>query len=61
MFPILSEQVQPHGSATESRSSNPGSLLAPCHDTVRKHTSSILAKLGVETRAAAVSMVRDFS
>ncbi|MGA2411512.1 MAG: helix-turn-helix transcriptional regulator [Candidatus Binataceae bacterium] len=36
-------------------------LLNLSHDTVRKHTSSILAKLGVETRASAASAVRDFT
>jgi DNA-binding CsgD family transcriptional regulator len=36
-------------------------LLGLSHDTVRKHTSGILAKLGVETRAAAMAMVRDFT
>jgi DNA-binding CsgD family transcriptional regulator len=36
-------------------------LLTLSHDTVRKHTSAILAKLGVETRAAAVAAVRDFA
>jgi DNA-binding CsgD family transcriptional regulator len=36
-------------------------LLGLSHDTVRKHTSGILGKLGVETRAAAMAMVRDFT
>jgi len=36
-------------------------LLTLSHNTVRKHTSSILAKLGIETRAAAIAAVRDFT
>jgi DNA-binding NarL/FixJ family response regulator len=36
-------------------------LLKLSYETVRKHTSSILAKLGVETRIAAISMARDFA
>jgi len=36
-------------------------LVKLSHDTVRKHTSSILAKFGVETRAGAVAAVRDFN
>jgi DNA-binding NarL/FixJ family response regulator len=31
-------------------------LLRISHDTVRKHTSRILEKLGVETRTAAAAM-----
>jgi DNA-binding CsgD family transcriptional regulator len=34
-------------------------LLAISHDTVRKHTSKILDKLGVETRIAAVTLALD--
>jgi DNA-binding CsgD family transcriptional regulator len=36
-------------------------LLYISHDTVRKHTSHILEKLGVETRAAAASVAREFA
>jgi DNA-binding CsgD family transcriptional regulator len=36
-------------------------VLNLSHDTVRKHTSSILAKLGVETRAAAATVAREFA
>lgn len=36
-------------------------LLRISHDTVRKHTSRILEKLGVETRAAAASVAREFT
>jgi len=36
-------------------------LLYISHDTVRKHTSHILEKLGVETRAAAASAAREFA
>lgn len=35
-------------------------LLSISHDTVRKHTSRVLEKLGVETRTAAASAVREF-
>lgn len=37
------------------------SLLRIKHDTVRKHTSSIFEKLGVETRVAAASLARDLT
>jgi DNA-binding CsgD family transcriptional regulator len=36
-------------------------LLRISHDTVRKHTSHILEKLRVETRAAAASVAREFA
>jgi DNA-binding NarL/FixJ family response regulator len=34
-------------------------LLAISHDTVRKHTSKVLDKLGVETRIAAGKLALD--
>jgi DNA-binding CsgD family transcriptional regulator len=36
-------------------------LLSISHDTVRKHISHIFEKLGVETRASAASIAREFS
>jgi DNA-binding CsgD family transcriptional regulator len=33
-----------------------GTLLSISHDTVRKHTSKVLEKLGVETRTAAATI-----
>ncbi len=36
-------------------------LLGIGHDTVRKHTSRILEKLGVENRTAAVAAAREFA
>ncbi len=36
-------------------------LLRISHDTARKHTSRIFEKLGVETRVAAASVLREFA
>jgi DNA-binding CsgD family transcriptional regulator len=36
-------------------------LLGISHETARKHSSSIFAKLGVETRATAAAVARDFA